>query len=67
MIDDVIGDLDLKLKKNNAIDRKRQRRKGHEVIQNELDQSTAFVNKIAEESSDEESKVQENNTLAIHN
>ena len=67
MIDDVIGDLDLKLKKNNAIDQKRQRRKGHEIVQNELDQSTLFVNKIAQNSSFEESKNKENNSLAIHN
>ena len=67
MIDDVIGDLDRKLAKNNAIERKRQRRKGRAMAQNELDQSTIFENKIAEESSEEESKVQESNALAIHN
>ena len=67
MIDDVIGELDRKLDKNNAIERKRQRRKGREMAQNELDQSTIFANKIAEESSEEESAVQESNALAIQN
>ena len=67
MIDDVIGELDRKLEKNNAIERKRQRRKGREMAQNELDQSTLFANKITEESSEEESAVQESNALAIQN
>ena len=67
MIDDVIGELDRKLEKNNAIERKRQRRKGREMAQNELDQSTTFANKITEESSEEESAVHESNALAIQN